>query len=550
MKRSFCSRTTRTAAGVLAGLCIATMNAYSQSPQPAAENSPTPGAALEQPRPDADALRKQIEELSSALRLMHDDLEAARGEARELKQELQTTREQVMAIKTELARQAPGQSTPQPAAATAETPTEPESRAQQFAMAGVVQDTEKRTAKLEEEQSLLSARVDDQYQTKVESGSKYRLQLSGMALFNAYSTRGNVDNSDMPGFAIPAYPTSTNAEFGATVRQSVIGLDLYGPEIAGAKSKADLRADFFGGFPSYPEGVTSPLFRIRTGGMRLEWDSTSLIVGQYAPFISPLSPSSLASVAYPAFASSGNLWVWTPEIYLEHRMPLSDGFTLTAQGGFMDPLTGELPPDPFYRAPEAGEKTGHPAYAGRIELAHGTGESRSWIAVGGYYGTQNWEPVRNVHSWAGTADWSTPLGRLISLSGEFYRGQAIGGLGAGEGRSVAYISTEYNPWYDVLVPDSTGGWAQLKFTPSERVEFNGAFGEDFTPVRVLPNVLTSNYAYSLVPVGRNQSASINSIYHLRSNVLVSLEYRRLRTAESQPGILRANQVTFSAATLF
>src|SRR5215475_11074585 len=41
-----------------------------------------------------------------------------------------------------------------------------------------------------EEQELLKAKVDDQYQTKVESGSKYHLRLSGLALMNAFGTRG------------------------------------------------------------------------------------------------------------------------------------------------------------------------------------------------------------------------------------------------------------------------------------------------------------------------------------------------------------------------
>ena len=480
---------------------------------------------------------------------MRDELEAARGEARQLKQELATTREQVMAIKTELAQSGTG-----PDKIGAGVPSVEEhgqARPEQSERdAHATAPLEQRVAKVEDDHQLLSAKVDDQYQTKVESGSKYRVKLSGMALFNASSTRGNVNNSDLPEFATPLDFTDSNAGFGATVRQSIIGLDVFGPEIAGAKTSGDIRADFFGGFPTAPNGVASPQFRLRTGGMRLDWQNTSLVMGQYAPFISPLSPSSLASVAYPAFASSGNLWVWTPEIYIEHRVALGEASELTLQAGIMDPLTGELPADSYYRQPQAGERAGQPAYAGRVAWSYGSGANRYSIGIGGYYARQNWNPVRNVHAWAGTADWSAPLGRLFSLTGEFYRGQAIGGLGAGEGRSVVYIPTTSNPWADVLVPDSTGGWTQLKFSPSERVEFNGAFGEDFTPVRALQLPSNSPYPYANLPLGRNQSVSCNSIYHVRSNVLLSVEYRRLRTSESQPGVLRANQVTFSAATLF
>src|ERR1039458_6979416 len=42
-------------------------------------------------------------------------------------------------------------------------------------------------ASLEEEYQLLSGKVDDQYQTKVESASKYRVRLSGIVLMNLAS---------------------------------------------------------------------------------------------------------------------------------------------------------------------------------------------------------------------------------------------------------------------------------------------------------------------------------------------------------------------------
>src|ERR1700681_3532026 len=41
---------------------------------------------------------------------------------------------------------------------------------------------------------VLNARVDEQRQTKVESASRYRLKLSGIALFNAFGNFGQVDN--------------------------------------------------------------------------------------------------------------------------------------------------------------------------------------------------------------------------------------------------------------------------------------------------------------------------------------------------------------------
>jgi hypothetical protein len=370
-----------------------------------------------------------------------------------------------------------------------------------------------------------------------------------MALFNAFTTRGASNNFDLPDYAAPRDPSEPNAGFGATVRQSLLGLDVFGPNIAGARSSAKIQMDFYGGFPATSYGISTGLVRLRTAGLRLDWQNTSIVAGQEAPFFSPLSPTSLASVATPALGSSGNLWVWTPQIFIEHRMTLSEGSSLSLQGGIMDPLTGELPADSYYRAAQAGEKAGQPAYAARVAWAHGSRYGPLSVGAGGYYARQNWGYGRIVDAWAGTADWSFPLSHRLSLTGEFYRGRAIGGLGAAEGRSVAFSGDLDDPQTVVQAPNSTGGWAQLKFMLSPKLEFNSAFGEDFSPTPGL-QYSAPGEGYDGLPIGRNQSVFFNSIYHARSNLIFSIEYRRLRTAETQPGLSTASQLSLSAAALF
>ncbi len=523
----------RITSALLAALLMTTLSGSSQGPPDGAKPAET------HPTPDnLTGLREQIQELSSALRQMRAEVSEARAEVVELRQDLKNTREQLLANKSEAAptsNQAKAQAAPIP------SPTA--SRQGEGPQPGT------RVSKLEEEQQLLGAKVDDQYQTKVESGSKYRVRLSGMALFNAFTTRGASNNFDLPDYAAPHYASNSNAGFGATLRQSLLGLDVFGPNIAGARSSAEIRMDFYGGFPTTSYGISTGLLRLRTAGLRLDWQDTSLVAGQYAPFFSPLSPTSLVSVATPALASAGNLWVWTPQIFIEHRITLSEGSSVLLQGGIMDPLTGELPADSYNRVPEAGEKSGQPAYAARVAWAHGSPYGPFSFGAGGYYARQNWGYGRMVDAWAGTADWSLPLSHRLSLTGEFYRGRAIGGLGAAEGRSVAFSGSLNDSGTVIYAPNSTGGWAQLKFMPWQKLEFNSAFGEDFSPT---PNLQYSapGESYGGLPIGRNQSVLFNGIYHLRSNLIFSVEYRRLRTAEIQPGLFTANQVGLGAAALF
>ncbi len=475
----------------------------------------TAAQATAQPSNDPiEALRAQMHELRVALREMHDELVSSRVESQELRRELQAVQEQVGkgAIST-------------PASGSANLTPDPT-----------------------EDRQVLNAKIDDQYQTKVESGSKYRFRLSGLALMNVFSTKGAVDSLDVPRIARLASSGDSNGSFGATARQSQISLQLTGPEWGGAKATGDLAFDFFGGFPSNPEGVTSGLARLRTAKLTLDWPKTSIVVGQDTPFFSPLSPSSLASLAYPALASSGNLWTWTPQVYVEHRAAVSDLTKVILQGGVLDPLTGELPVE-YNIVPNAGNRSRIPAFAARIAWQHKVDDRFASIGAGAYYSRQNWGFDQLVNAWAATVDWELPLGRWFSLSGEGYRGRAIGGLGGGVSGSVLFRTVAVNGVTAVLPLNSVGGWSQLKFKPLEKIEFNAAFGTD-VPFRAGLRQFLTDRGIQGFPSSRNMSGFLNLIYQPRSNLLFSVEYRRLWTSGFYDPAQNADHLSLSSGILF
>jgi hypothetical protein len=514
-------------------------------------------------------LKAQVRELTSTLAEMNDQIARSRRETEDLSRELQAARQQLVSFERELAEARP--QTPRQSVVTipghetgaavegrsAENTAGTSERAAPNQPVGLrksglgerVSALDGRVATLEEGQQLLNAKVEDQYQTKVESGSKYRVRLSGIALLNVFGTRGSVDNLDLPTLARPRGPLDSSGSFGATVRQTQLGLEVFGPAVGGAKTSGDVQFDFFGGFPNTLDGVTAGLVRLRTATIRLDWVHTSIVAGQDAPFFSPLSPSSLASLAYPAFSYSGNLWTWTPQVRLERRLSLSDESSILVQGGILDPLTGEPPGDQFYRLPQAGERSRQPAYATRVAWTHAAFNRPLTVGAGAYYARQDWGFARAVDAWAATADWDLPLGRWFSLTGECYRGRAIGGLGAAGGRSVLFSGPLVEPGTSVLGLNGAGGWSQLKFKPLEKLEFNGAFGEDYPFGSELAR-FSHSQSYIDPSLGRNASAFVNGIYHLRSNLLFSVEYRRLWTSESYPAKSTADHVNLGVGVLF
>jgi hypothetical protein len=404
-----------------------------------------------------------------------------------------------------------------------------------------------------EDEQLLSDKVNEQYQTKVESASKYRVRFSGIVLFNLFGNSGYPDNQDVPTWVLKPDPMDSPGSVGGTLRQSILGFEVFGPDIFGAHSSGNVNLDFGGGFPATYNGVNSGLVRLRTATVRLDWKDTSVVAGQDGLFLSPQPPTSFASLIVPALTYSGNLWSWTPQLRVEHRFEFSNHSNVSLQGGVLDPLTGETPNTynyVWYRTPNAGEESRQPAFAARVAYSHPFLGRTFTVGAGGYYSREYWGFNRNVNGYAATADWNLPLNRWFTLSGFFYRGQAIGGLGAALSRSVVYNGPLTDPATTVLPLNSVGGWAQLKYQPLPKLEFNAAFGQDNPFAADIRHFGDQSQSYANPFLTRNRAGFGNVIYRPRSDLLLSLEYRRLRTFSIYNSSYEAGQLNMAMGVLF
>ncbi len=493
-------------------------------------------------------LGAEVRELRATIEQMRAENAESRAAMQEIRQELQDTRKLLAPLAVAanagggpVPAAQPGGENQQPAPATL-------TAAQNTSDTSSQADLASRIQKLEESTQLLGSKVNEQYQTKVETAAKYRARLSGIVLMNAFHNVGASDNLDFPDYSQPVAPGNSAASFGATLRQSEIGLEIFGPTVMAAKSSANVVLDFAGGFPSTPNGVNFGIARLQTGSVRLDWQHTSVIAGQDSLFVSPLSPTSFASLAIPAFAYAGNLWGWTPQIRVEHRFELADQQTLTVQGGILDNLDWEPPSDSYYRSPQSGEASGQPAYALRTAWSRQVHDQPLTFGAAGYFGRQDWSWDRYVDGWGGMADWRIPIVRRLGLSGEFYRGRGIGGLGAGIGRAVLF-GGPYAPTTPIRGLDSAGGWSQLKFQLTSKIELNGVFGEDDAFAGDIRGFATDANNFSPI-LGRNRGQLGNIVYRPRSDLLLSAEFRRLHTFPIYSSASTTNQVNLAMGILF
>lgn len=373
---------------------------------------------------------------------------------------------------------------------------------------------------LQETSDVLEAQVKQHDQTKVETASKFPLRISGSLLFTALSNSGVSDNIDVPIVALSPQPNQPHASLSATPRQTILGLDATGPHFGSASSSAALSVDFFGGIPYSTTATAAGLLRLRTAHATLAWPDRALTVAFDRPILSPREPTSWISVGEPALAWSGNLWNWAPQ--LEFSQDLSRGWTGVlalidppAPGNFGS--TGQRTPDP-------NEKSRQPGYQAHLENAIEMGGRTIEWGAGGYYSRQTYSSDQHVDAWAGSADWSMALAAPLEISGMFYRGRAIGGLGGGAFKDYApYDNSELRGLND------EGGWGQVKWRFSPILEANVAAGEDNA---FAGDLRDSNYVGAqgvYQSLARNLTAYGNVVYRPRTYLLFSAEYRQIRS---------------------
>ena len=326
---------------------------------------------------------------------------------------------------------------------------------------------------LKEQVEINTAQIKEHAQTKVESDSRFRIKLTGMILANTFLNTKDSSLNDVPLVAPPPGIPINKNNVGASLRQSRLGFQLAGPRLSqklgSARISAETEFDFWGGSGSAVLGS----FRILTASVRLEWEKTSLIVGQRGPMISPRNPTSLAALWFAPFTGAGNLWQWRPQIIAEHRVKIGDSSELQLQGGMMMPF-GENVQNAVIE--------GGPGYESRLAFSHALDTDRNLeIGFGGYFHRRPFSFGRNVNSYALTTDWAIPLGSRFELSGEAYLGRA-NNLGEPSGsqndRLYAVTGLLSNPVTQIRGVYATGGWSQLSFKARQNLDFNFAYGQE------------------------------------------------------------------------
>jgi hypothetical protein len=377
-----------------------------------------------------------------------------------------------------------------------------------------------RLRQAEEAIELIRRQMAAQAESEVRTASRVQFEIFGRVLVNTFHTSGRTNLTDDPQFVLPDAAAPLDAgSFGLVVRQTLFGGAVTVHDILGGTLTGDLTLDLFGSAQSYPSR-SFPEPRLRTVRAILAWDRAEILAGQENPLFMGLNPVSLAAVGTPAFVGAGNLWLWLPQL----RAGVESGgpVRLGVQAAVLAPSSGEpigdADPDPA----DLAERSERPFLEGRLRARWGGPDRAGEVGVAGHLG---WYAAAGtgVPTTAGddllvsrgiALDARVPLGRLVELRGEVYRGRLLRGLGGG---AIAQNFGQPDGGGERRILRDTGGWAQLLVRPTIMWELGAGFGiddpdDEDRPVRQ-----------------RNLAWSTHITVRPAGPILTALEYRRLQT---------------------
>jgi hypothetical protein len=378
---------------------------------------------------------------------------------------------------------------------------------------------------LEEKVDIQGQRIEEQAQTKVEASQRFPISVTGMALVNAFENSKQNGGADYP-TAASAAPGTDRA--GATMRQTILGLEYHGPQtFLGGTVHGSLFMDFYQGAAPLEEWI-----RLRTGMIQVDWTASNIKVGVDKPIFSPRDPDSLAQVGVSPLTGAGNLWLWMPQLRLEHDFSIGESSGVRAQAGAVE--THET--NPYVAASTPGKiEAVRPGLEGRVVAWHKLDDERRLEFGAGFHTSTTHADGFSIPSNLVSLDWFFNPWRRLEFSGAFFSGQNVSNLGTGAVNQGYYVANN-----SAEAIDSQGGWGQFTIHTVRRLDVHLFTGQQDYRAGEL----------RMASVGRNLLYGGNFFFRVAPNVLIGPEITQTRTFYLGQGTRINNHYDMAFAYLF
>jgi hypothetical protein len=364
-------------------------------------------------------------------------------------------------------------------------------------------------------------RIAEQAQTKVATAQHLPVSLNGMILFDASQVSGTRNSNFQQAYGSYGEGAPGGA---ATLRQSILGLTLQGPAIAGGgRINGNLSMDF------YNPSDSDYAFRIRTGEVSFDWANRSLTFGQDKTIIAPLQPTSFAHVGIPALTGAGNLWIWRPQVKYQERHAFSSATAMVLDAALFSTAESATAVPSLASA----AATGGPAIQARVGVTHNwTDDTHFAIGIGAHQ-SQSYLASQSLPSRVISSDFLFKPLHWLEITGTIFKGENFANLG---GLPVSLASTGTS----LISVRGTAGWMQLALPVTKRLTFDAYAGRQVNASRYLdPHQIDGTLVYSG-----------NVLYRVGPNVVLGFEAGRENVVYANHTLILANRYDATLAYLF
>jgi len=356
---------------------------------------------------------------------------------------------------------------------------------------------------------ILQEQMAEAARARVKPEHGNTVDLGGTVLVNGFYNNAKANSSDLPTFVLPPDPPGglPAPALGGTARQTEITLTVTSPKVLGASFTGLLDADFYGGQLSFAR--LFPLLHLKRTRAELRWPHAWVMVGQDAPPVSDVNPSSFSARSVPGFTNAGNLWFWIPQLRV--GVDAGSAVRIGLEATALAPISMENATT-FQPDPGRAERSKLPFVESRVIVRWENPQSSGEVGLGGHYGWfATTVPDSFLVSRALAATARFTASPYVEVRAEAFLGQALASLGGGGiGQDLGLNG----------VPVRTrGGWAQLNLMPSSSLEIGGGYGFDDPDNRDIDPV-----------TARQMNQTFEGHLHLKPGPLVlALEFRRVET---------------------
>ena len=309
--------------------------------------------------------------------------------------------------------------------------------------------------------------------------SRIQLDVYGYVKLDASYDSQQTVAGNLMFFVLPEGPDGGKHEFNMTARESRLGLNLSVPGLDEYNVGAKFEIDFYSGVA---ENAANP--RMRLAYLAIEKGNYSLLAGQdWETFIvaGPGYAVIPRIVNFSFLADAGALGLRRPQLRLTRDAQIGENTRFITKIAAARTIGGDLAGD----GQNDGAAAGYPTGQGSLVLVtRAFGNRQTVLGLSGHFGSERvaahtrdlpagepvYVPRKDYDTWSVIGNISQELSDTLRVQGGLWSGENLDTYFGGIGQGI-------NPVQQTGIA-AQGGWAQLVYQPTQKLNLNLGYGLD------------------------------------------------------------------------